>query len=297
MSTLEIPAARLHALTWGTTRPEAPLAVLLHGFPDIPHSWEPVALRLAERGYRVVAPYMPGYHPSAPPERGDFLEVSDRILALVDALSPWRPVYLVGHDWGAAVSYVLLARAPERFRAACTMAVPHIQAFVRNGLGNPRQLWRSRYMAFFQLVPVADALVPRDDYAFIRKLWRDWSPGYSLPEAHFAELRECFDASMPAPLAWYRPQSGAMGARLRDLPTILGLLTRPLLVPTLYLHGEDDGCIGVSVTLGQRRYFAGDFEDDVIASAGHFLQLEQPVRVATRVLDFFARYPLSALGA
>jgi pimeloyl-ACP methyl ester carboxylesterase len=99
------------------------------------------------------------------------------------------------------------------------------------------------------------------------------------------------------PLAWYRPQSGAMGARLRDLPTILGLLTRPLLVPTLYLHGEDDGCIGVSVTLGQRRYFAGDFEDDVIASAGHFLQLEQPVRVATRVLDFFARYPLSALGA
>jgi len=61
-------------------------------------------------------------------------------LALVNALSPDRPVYLVGHDWGAAVSYVLLARAPERFRAASTMAVPHLMAFVRNGLSSPAQL-------------------------------------------------------------------------------------------------------------------------------------------------------------
>lgn len=291
MSTLEIPSARLHALTWGTSRPDAPVAVLLHGFPDIPQSWEPVALRLAEQGYRVVAPYMPGYHPSPPPRRGDLLEISDQLLELCRVLSPTRPVYLVGHDFGAVVSYVLMARAPERFRAGATLAVPHIRAFVRNGLLSPAQLRRSWYMGFFQLVPLANAVVPRGDYAFIRRLWRAWSPGYWLQEHHFAELRACFEASMPQPLAWYRPQSGVTGAALRDLPAVLGLLATPILVPTLYLHGEDDGCIGAEMMSGQRRCFAGDFEEEVLSSAGHFLQLEQPARVSARILSFFSRYP------
>jgi pimeloyl-ACP methyl ester carboxylesterase len=293
MSTLHVASARLHALTWGTSRPEAPLAVLLHGFPDIPHSWEPVALRLAEQGYRVVAPYLPGYHPSPPPRRGDLLEVSEQVLELCRVLSPTQRVYLVGHDFGAVVSYALLARAPERFRAASTMAVPHVPTFVRNGLLSPAQLRRSWYMGFFQLVPLANAVVPRNDYALIRRLWRRWSPGYDLPEAHFAELRACFDASMPQPLAWYRPQSGVTGASLRDLPAVLRLLAKPIQVPTLYLHGEDDGCIGAAVMKGQGRHFVAGFEEHVLSSAGHFLQLEQPARVSTRVLQFFARYPLA----
>lgn len=288
MSTLEIPAARLHALTWGTSRGDAPLVVLLHGFPDVPHSWEPVALRLAEQGYRVVAPYLPGYHPSPPPRRGDVLEVSEQVLTLCRELSPGERVYLVGHDFGAVVSYAAIARAPERFHACATLAVPHVRAFLRNGLLSPAQLRRSWYMGFFQLVPVANALVPMRDYAFIRRLWRDWSPGYTLPEALFDELRACFDASMPQPLAWYRPQSGVTGAAWRDLPRVLRLLAQPITVPTLYLHGEDDGCIGTEMMRGQRRFFARAFDEAVVPSAGHFLQLEQPARVATLILDFFA---------
>lgn len=292
MTTLALPSAQLHALTWGTSRPDAPVALLLHGFPDIPLSWEPVALRLAERGLRVVAPYLPGYHPSPAPRSGDLLEITDRVLEACRVLSPDRPLYLVGHDFGAVVTYALTARAPSRFRACSAMSVPHIRAFLVNGLTSPAQLRRSWYMGFFQLVPLANAVVPRDDYAFIKRLWRVWSPGYTLPEAHFDELRACFDASMPQPLAWYRPQSGVTGASLRDLPGVLRLLSTPIRVPTLYLHGEDDGCIGPAMMRGQRRFFASDFSEDVVSSAGHFLQLEQPARVSARLLEFFGRYPL-----
>ncbi len=52
-------------------------------------------------------------------------------------------------------------------------------------------------------------------------------------------------------------------------------------VPTLYLHGADDGCF--SPKLAQA---AGSTE---IAASGHFLHLEQPEVVAEAVLDFLAR--------
>ena len=38
-----------------------PLAVLIHGFPDTPYTWRHLGPDLAERGYRVVAPWLPGY--------------------------------------------------------------------------------------------------------------------------------------------------------------------------------------------------------------------------------------------
>jgi pimeloyl-ACP methyl ester carboxylesterase len=45
-------------------RADAPLMVLLHGFPDHPRSFGPVMARMVEAGYRVVAPWMRGCHPS-----------------------------------------------------------------------------------------------------------------------------------------------------------------------------------------------------------------------------------------
>src|SRR5438270_237513 len=38
-----------------------PLAVLAHGFPDTPFTWRHLGPDLAGRGYRVVAPWLPGY--------------------------------------------------------------------------------------------------------------------------------------------------------------------------------------------------------------------------------------------
>ena len=35
--------------------------MLVHGFPDTPHTWRHLGPVLAERGYRVVAPWLPGY--------------------------------------------------------------------------------------------------------------------------------------------------------------------------------------------------------------------------------------------
>ena len=41
-----------------------PLVVLLHGFPDTAHTWEPTMAALAAAGFRAVAPFMRGYFPT-----------------------------------------------------------------------------------------------------------------------------------------------------------------------------------------------------------------------------------------
>ena len=40
-----------------------PLLLLVHGFPDIPQSWSSQIDALSQAGYRIIAPYLPGYLP------------------------------------------------------------------------------------------------------------------------------------------------------------------------------------------------------------------------------------------
>src|ERR1700726_5353607 len=77
------PAGDLKALTWGPD--DAPIALCLHGFPDTAYGWRNVAPRLAESGWRVVAPFMRGYAPSSIPSDGSY-----HIGAL--CTTPWKCV-------------------------------------------------------------------------------------------------------------------------------------------------------------------------------------------------------------
>jgi pimeloyl-ACP methyl ester carboxylesterase len=59
-------------------------------------------------------------------------------------------------------------------------------------------------------------------------------------------------------------------------------------VPTLYLHGRDDGCLGIELAEEARTFVAGidGSRVEVVDHAGHFLHLEQPEQVNRLVLDF-----------
>ncbi|MFM7095291.1 MAG: alpha/beta fold hydrolase, partial [Actinomycetota bacterium] len=91
MSTSSVESMRVtargvefHCLTIGS----GPLALFLHGFPDSAQSWVPLMQRLADRGWRAVAPYMRGYAPTAVPADGCFqtAALSADAVALHDAL-------------------------------------------------------------------------------------------------------------------------------------------------------------------------------------------------------------------
>ena len=265
---------------------DGPIVLCLHGFPDNAGSFRHQLPALAEAGYRAISLTLRGYEPGAIPADGDYTmeTTATDILAVIDSLDT-GPVHLIGHDWGAAVAYVATSAAPERFKSLTVMAVPHAGRFAREGLRIPKQLRLSWYMGFFNIPWLSDWVVQRQDYAFIRKLWRDWSPGWQ-PEPGVLD-------SVIQTLSQPGVRSAALGY-YRAALSIKALLVSaeeahyPVPVPTLALSGERDGCIASEVF--EQLMVAQDFPKGLtfsrIAEAGHFLHQEQPEQVNREILDW-----------
>jgi pimeloyl-ACP methyl ester carboxylesterase len=148
-------------------------------------------------------------------------------------------------------------------------------------LAYSRQWKKSWYMALFQL-PGAGYLARANDFALIDRLWRDWSPGYTLPDAQRAELHACLAASMPAPLEFYR-------AILRPFTTLVDRVRKgqgKIRTPLLQLHGNDDGCIAPP-TDDDARWFT-ERVLEVLPNLGHFLHVEAPELIGARVARWLA---------
>jgi pimeloyl-ACP methyl ester carboxylesterase len=278
---LTTPDGHFGALELGDRGARA--VVFLHGFPDHPPTAAAFLGELAGHGYRVLAPWLRGYAPSRRAGPYDLDTLAADALAAADAwLGTGARFDLVGHDWGAAITYAACAAAPARIGRAVTLALPHPLTFLRQ-LREPAQARRSWYIAMFQL-PGAGFAAPR----VIDRLWRTWSPGFTLPAAARAELHACLAESMPAPLGPYRamlrPPSAAL-ARARRAAR------EPIAVPTLQLHGADDGCI-LPPPHDDARRFSGAYAREVLPGAGHFMHLEAPAAIAARVADWLGDRPV-----
>lgn len=275
MPAVTVDGTTLHYLEDGPSG--GPPVLVVHGFPDSPHSWAQLRTVLADAGHRVLAPFQRGYAPSGVPADGLYAtgRLGLDIAALARALTD-DPVALVGHDWGAPAVYGAAAELGDRCRAVVGMAVP---PGLGGGLFSYQQAKRSFYLWLFQL-PVEPA-VAADDLAFLDGLWDDWTmPGTDSAAARRA-VKECLrePANLTAALGYYRAMFAPTPPELAGPQT--SSMTSPG-QPLLYLHGAADACIDVSLS---------DHVEDriVVEGANHFLQLDQPERVRELVVDFLAR--------
>lgn len=285
-----IPSARaavvagteVHWLEWGD--PEDPPVLCVHGFPDTPHTWRHLGAALAGSGFRVIAPWLRGYAPAPVPDDGDY-RVSALVadaLGLLDHLDVRDPLF-VGHDWGAIIGYAAVASYPERFRRLVTMAVPPLGT-VMAGFLSYAQSRRSWYMFLFQHA-LAEAIVAADDLAFIDGLWAEWSPGHD-GSRDIGRVKEALrePANLSAALGYYRAMLGPDQSGATDVDRAA---MAPPGIPTLYLHGSDDGCMGVELVIGAEASLpAPGSRAEVLDGVGHFLQLEDPDRVNQLVIEF-----------
>ncbi len=257
---------------------DAPPLIWLHGFPDHP----PTALPFLEhltRTRRVIAPWLRGYAPSPLEGPFDLDTLVGDVVALIEHYG-FEQVDLVGHDWGAAITYATCIAVPQRIRRAATLALPHPITFLRV-LQSAAQMRRSWYMALFQ-IPGSERLARANDLAMIDHLWRTWSPGFTLDDARRTALHATLSASLPAPLGYYRAilrPFAQYRARIKKLAT-------PITTPVLQLHGADDGCILPPTEDDARRFIERDLA--VIPGVGHFLHLEEPSAIAERIARWLA---------
>ena len=263
-----------------------PLALCLHGFPDSAHSWRHLLPALAEAGFRAVAPFTRGYAPTSIAPDGMYQTgaLSADANALHDVLGGASDAVIIGHDWGAPTVYGAAASEPDRWRRVVGMAVPPGPAFGAAFVGNLAQIKRSWYMFYFQH-PLADMVVPSNDLAFVDMLWRDWSPGYP-GDADAENCKVCLrdPAHLAAALGYYRATIGT-GPRDARYDAIQAAGGGQLTQPTLYLHGSNDGCIGVEVAEACRA-MSPWVDVRIIDGAGHFLQLEKPAEVNSAIIEW-----------
>ena len=122
----------VHILEAGYESAGRPLALLLHGFPDLAYGWRRLIPILADAGYHVVAPdqrgfgcttgWLNGY--DVPLEPFGLLNMTRDALGLVSALGYRRTAMLVGHDLGSPIAaYCALAR-PDVFPSVVLMSAP-----------------------------------------------------------------------------------------------------------------------------------------------------------------------------
>ncbi len=287
---LALPRLRMRALAWGPS--DGRLMLCLHGFPDSAHGWRRVAPLLAAAGYRVVAPFMRGYAPSAVPADGNYhigALVSDA-LDLYDALGGGPDAVLVGHDWGAFAANAVAAYPNSPFDAVVSMSVPPLAAMSQTRFGAARavrmsliQLRMSWYIMYFQL----PGLPERTLHRVIPRLWRDWSPvGTDVAEDVATTL-----AALPTPehrgaaIGYYRAlvRRGGVGAPYAEFERYVQELP---CTPILYLHGTDDGAMQVGYTEQLLNTLPAGSVVQTIDGAGHFLQVDRPAEVAAAILDY-----------
>jgi epoxide hydrolase 4 len=272
---VQVNDINLHIAEAGATN--APLVLLLHGFPDHFASWRFQLADLADR-YRVVAPDLRGYNLSDKPPSGyDVTTLAADVRALIYALGQ-REAAIVGHDWGGVIAWAVGIREPEVVRKLAILNAPHPATLTREWkhLG---QIRRSAYVAFFQLRGFAERAIERDGYAM---LWRT----FRAADRGRAWLTD--DDIQRNIVAMSRP--GALSAALeyyRQLPHALAHLSpmRVIGAPTLLLWGELDPYLGPWMA-DDLEPWVRDVQVKRFTTLGHWPHLQAPGRINAALREF-----------
>ncbi|MGW5146700.1 alpha/beta fold hydrolase [Rhodococcus koreensis] len=246
--------------------------LLLHGYPESAASWSRVATLLNDAGLRTYAPNQRGYSRSARPDgvesyRIDHL-VAD-VVGLLDALG-LDTAHFVGHDWGAAVAWIVAARHPDRITSLTTVSVPHPAAFGWALREDADQKERSSYIRLLRTEGKAERVLLRDDAQALRAMFGD-VVAPALVDEHVALLGE--PGALTAALNWYR----AMTSDFAETPAVT--------VPTTYVWSTGDIAMGRAAAERCGEFVDAPYEFVVLDGATHWIPEECPEPLARAILD------------
>ena len=270
----------MHAVAAGPQ--DGAVVVLLHGFPEFLYGWHKQIEPLAAAGFRVIVPDQRGYNLSSKPFRVVSYALSELVsdvIAIADQLGQ-KKIFLVGHDWGAAVAWSVALLHPQRVAKLVALNVPHPSVMRKFMMTHVRQLLRCWYIFFFQLPWLPEALFSSFHFRLgARSLLHSSRPGTFSAE-DLAQYRAAWSqpGALTGMIHWYRA--------LFRYPTRFP--DRIVHVPTRILWGERDAFLLSEMAHKSLRYCA-DAELFTFANSGHWLQHEEPARVSGLLIEFFRK--------
>ena len=249
---------------------DAPVALLLHGYPNSSYMWKDVLPAVAGAGFRAVAPDFAGYGDSQL-VRGDEGTWADHVQSLDDFVAEHdlAPVVLIVHDWGGLIGLRWVCERPYCVKAMAIMGTGFFPDGKWHGLaegmrtpGQGEQIAASiTRETFAELLRGAS---PKVTDEALDEYWK----GFADPERKAAHLA-LYRSGNFEELAPYEGKLAALG------------------VPTLILWGEDDAFAPVTGAYRFKKEIP-HAELVVLEGAGHFLTEDEPERVATEIGRFLS---------
>jgi pimeloyl-ACP methyl ester carboxylesterase len=271
--------------------PGGPAVVLLHGFPYDAHAYDDVAPRLAAAGCRVIVPYLRGYGPTRflspdTPRSGQQAVLGHDLLALLDALD-LRHAVLAGYDWGGRAACIVAALWPERVRGLVSGNGYNMQDIARAMEPQEPERELGLWYQYYFHSERGRAGLERNRYELCKLLWRLWSPTWRFDESTYARTAASFENPdfVGVVIHSYRHRFALVAGDPAVEETERRLAMQPPIpVPTIVLHGFDNGVAPVASSERHARFFKGPYERRVIDGVGHNLPQEAPADFASAVL-------------
>ncbi|MGB8402135.1 alpha/beta fold hydrolase [Bradyrhizobium sp.] len=277
---------------------EAPVVMLMHGFPYDIHSYVDVAPLLAAQGCRVIVPYLRGYGPTrfrdpATPRSGEQAAIGADLIALMDAIGVRRAV-VAGYDWGGRAACVAAALWPERCVGLVAVNSYLVQDIARAmAPSRPEREVALWYQYYFQLER-GRAGVAANRREIARILWKQWSPNWHFDDATFERTAAAFDNPdfVDVVIHSYRHRFGLADGDPQYAELQRKLAAQPVIsVPAITLDGDADGIAPANDGRASAARFTGRRTHRVVPRAGHNLPQEEPEAFAAAVMELIRAEP------
>ncbi len=265
-------------------KPDAPLVLLLHGFPQTSYTWRHQLQPLADAGYLAVAPNQRGYSPGARP--ADIAAYATENL-VADALAIIRyfgkhEAHIVGHDWGGQLSWLLAAHHPDRVRTLTVLSRPHPLAFLEAMRADAAQSERSKHHRAFQDANSA-ALLLEDGARRLRQSFTHQGVPDADIDAYLKVLGNV--EALNAAINWYRAPVLAGSEQ-----PLAAKHTPRVNVPTLYIWGDADATVGAMAANATAAHVDGPYRFEKLPGVGHFVTDQAGARVTELLLEHLKSY-------
>ena len=259
--------------------------IFLHGFPEFWFAWRLQIDHFVSSGYRVILPDQRGYNLSDKPAGiGNYsIDLLARdVVGVLDAVTDSK-AFVVGHDWGAIVTWYLAAQYSDRVLRTAMLSVAHPRVFIKNLIINPAQLRRSWYIFLFQLPLLPEFILRRRDWRLLVQVLRNTSHPAVFSDPDLEQYKESWrkKGALTAMLNWYR------AALWRPSKFALDSEASRVKVPALLIWGKNDQFMDEALARASLQY-CDDGHLEILETATHWVQHENPAQVNTLLSQFFA---------
>ncbi len=274
----------------------SPAVVLLHGFPYDLRAFDDVVPVLVDKGFRVITPYVRGYGATrfldpASMRSGEQAAIAQDVVDLLNALQIGKAL-LAGFDWGARAACIVAALWPERVNGLVSCGGYQIQDITAASRpADPAQEHRYWYQYYFN-TERGRAGLAANRHGLCKLLWKQWSPTWRFDDATYERTAASFDNPdfVDVAVHSYRHRYGYAAGDPRYASIEARLATKPPIpVPTIALHGTEDGVTPPALNDANESRFAARYERRTLQGIGHDIPQEAPAAFAQAVIDLAAR--------